>query len=246
MKKIFALFCAVCLMPSFSAQAWIGGPFSNNAFFGETGADGVYEASASAVNGIGLYRIVVGNQFQGAGSAQVQNTGDAASTVTSAGNVGRPIGYTQIKSGNTVIGAAGSPWSNVWYYRGVSYFGRTLGTANFATGLVTGAAEAYSSDVLKASQPITQGFQGTIININIPPSAFLPQDLTPVSFISSSFKAQIKSSGQLIAARTFRGTGRGRLRFSSTAALGRPTPRPQNFQFTVFGSKVSDNILLGL
>jgi hypothetical protein len=243
MKKIFALFCAVCLMPSFSAQAWIGGPFSNNAFFGETGSDGIYEASASAVNGIGLFRIVVGNEFQGAGAQQVQNTGDAASTVTAAGNIGRPIGYTQIKSGNTVIGAVGSPWSNIWYFRGVSYFGRTLGTANFASGLVMGVGEAYSSDVVNPRVPVTQAGVGAGA---VPVGARLPQDLTPLSFLSSSFKAQIKASGQLIAARTFQGTGRGRLRFSDVSLQGRTTPRPQNFQFTVFGSKVSDNIFLGL
>lgn len=242
MKKIFALFCAVFLMPSFSAQAWIGGPFSNNAFFGETGSDGIYEATASAINGIGLFRIVVGNEFQGAGAQQVQNTGDAPSTVTAAGNIGRPIGFTQIKSGNTVIGSLGSSWSNIWYFRGVSYLGRTFGTANFASGLVMAVGEAYSTDVVNPRVPIAQNPTG----VNLPVGASLPQDLTPLSFLSSSFRAQIKSSGQLIAARTFQGMGRGRVRFSDVSLQGRTTPRPQDFQFSVFGSKVSDNIFLGL
>jgi hypothetical protein len=238
MKKIFALFCAVFLMPSFSAQAWIGGPFSNNAFFGETGADGVYEATASAVNGLGIYRIVVGNQFQGVGTAQLQNTGNNTSTVINGNGGGgggggggtsvRPIDFTQIRSGNTVIGVFGSYWTNVWYYRGVSYRGRTLGTANFAAGTVMATGQAYSTEAVNS-------IGGTV-----------PQDLTPNASINSSFRAQVRSSGKLIAARTFRGTGVAQVRFADRTQQGTATPRPQRFSFTVFGSKVSDSIFLGL
>jgi hypothetical protein len=222
-------------MPTFSAQAWIGGPFSNNAFFGETGADGVYEATASAVNGLGLYRVVVGNDFDGVAANQVQFTGDQQTTVTPLGvgaggggataSTGRPVDYIQIKSGNAVIGAFGSSWTNVWFFEGISYYGRTLGTANFASGTVVATAEAYSVNVVN---PTT------------------PQDLTPNAFLSSMFRAQVKSSGKLIAARTFTGRGQGRVRFSDRTAQGLATPDPINFRFTVFGSKVSDAVLLGL
>jgi hypothetical protein len=51
-------------MPSFSAQARIGGPFSGNTYFPENGDDGVYEVAATATNRTGLYRIVVGNEFE--------------------------------------------------------------------------------------------------------------------------------------------------------------------------------------
>jgi len=242
MKKIFALFCAVFLMPTFSAQAWIGGPFSNNAFFGETGADGVYEATASAVNGLGLYRVVVGNDFDGVAANQVQFTGDQQTTVTplgvgagggggggaGGGATGRPVDYIQVKSGNAVIGAFGSSWTNVWFFEGISYYGRTLGSANFASGSVVATAEAYS------------------INVVNPTVGVGPQDLTPNAFLSSMFRAQIKSSGKLIAARTFTGRGQGRVRFSDRTNQGLATPDPISFRFTVFGSKVSDAVLLGL
>ena len=69
MKKLFALFCAICLMPSFSAHAWIGGPFSNNSFFGENGDDGVYEAvgfpTSGVSNGVGIFRWAVANNVVG-------------------------------------------------------------------------------------------------------------------------------------------------------------------------------------
>jgi hypothetical protein len=60
------------------------------------------------------------------------------------------------------------------------------------------------------------------------------------------FRAQVKSSGKLIAARTFAGRGQGRVRFSDRTRQGLATPDPINFRFTVFGSKASDAVLLGL
>jgi hypothetical protein len=235
MKKIFAAFCAIVLMPSFSAQAWVGGPFSNNSFFGETGADGIYEATASAVNGLGIYRIVVGNDFPGVGADSVQESGNTETTVTPVGvgdgGSGRPVDYIQIKSGNAIIGAFGSSWTNVWYYQGISYFGRTLGSVSFASGSVVATAEAYSTNAVNPTE-------------TEPPLP--PQDLTPNAFLSSAFRAKLKSSGKMVAARTFSGRGNGRVRFSDRSVQGRPTPDPVDFRFTVFGSKVSDSILLGL
>lgn len=145
MKKYFAIFCALCLMPTFSAHAWVGGPFSNNSFFGETGADGVYEATASTVNGIGLYRFSVGNEFEGVNSQTVaasvpiqQNTGTGGSLITLPG----------ISSGNVIIGAWGNGFTNIWYYQGVQYFGTTLGTVNSARGSVVGMATSRDNNGL--------------------------------------------------------------------------------------------------
>lgn len=148
MKKIFAVFCAVVLMPSFSAHAWIGGPFSNNSFFGEAGDDGVYEAAASALNGIGLYRIVVGNTYEGINPAGVTTS-------------------SQVASGNVVIGAYEpnfTTFSNVWFYEGVFYAGVTLGTASSVMGTVTAFAEALDDrgmgfNILSSS--FIAHFQGT-------------------------------------------------------------------------------------
>jgi hypothetical protein len=259
MKKIFVLFCAVFLMPTFSAHAWIGGPFSGNTFFGETGTDGIYEAIATAENGIGIYRITVGNEFEGAAAAQLQATG--SEPFTAEGNLAQPIGFSDVKSGNAVIGAFGSFWSNVWYYRGEVYRGRTLGTANFVQGAVTGIGEAFSSRVVN---PVEQEDIEAVIGTNtttlpgpppiviatevllFPPINFPPQDLTPAASLSSSFTAPFRTSGKFVPARSFSGTGSAVLRFADTTAQNTPTPAPREFRFSVFGSKVSDNIFLGL
>ncbi len=136
MKKIFALFCAVCLMPGFSAQAWIGGPFSGNSFFQAEDNDGVYEATASTLNGIGIYRFAVGNNFDGVNSSSVNATVPSQITLGS----GTIITQPGISSGNVVIGAWGNGFTNVWYYQGVQYFGTTMGTVNSMSGRVFGMA----------------------------------------------------------------------------------------------------------
>jgi hypothetical protein len=248
MKKIFAAFCAIVLMPSFSAQAWIGGPFSNNTFLGETGADGVYEASATAINGIGLFRITVGNEFEGVNPGGVSATN--TQPITGAGGVALPNAYSDVGSGNTVFGAYGSIWSNVWFYRGVSYRGNTLGTVNYSQGSVVAVGEAYSSKVVNPlNQENIDGEYAVSAGVRVvlqEPQFFPPQDLSPQSTISSSFKASLVGTGGLVSARSFSGTGRGRLAFADTTAQGSETPRNQAFKFTVFGTKISDSIFLGL
>ena len=176
MKKIFALFCAVCLMPTFSAQAWIGGPFSNNSFFEPAGTDGVYEATATALNGIGLYRFTVGNEFPGVNPQGVQ-----ASIPSPQPNpfLGPPIIVPGIGSGNFVIGGLANAFTNVWYYRGVQYFGLTLGTVNAVSGKVTAMGTGNDN-----------GGTGTRTLI-------------------SSFKANLVNTGEFIAATPFIGVGRG-------------------------------------
>ncbi len=138
MKKIFALFCAVVLMPSFSAHAWVGGPFGNNSFFGQNGDDGVYEAAATGKNAIGLYRIVVGNAFAGVNPTGV-NASIPATTTRPTGTV---VTVPGISSGNVVIGAYGSPFNNIWYYEGLFYAGNTFGTASSVRGTVTAFGDA--------------------------------------------------------------------------------------------------------
>lgn len=229
MKKYFAFFCALCLMPTFSTQAWIGGPFSSNTYFGETGADGVYEASASAVNGLGMFRIVVGNDFQGINPTGVAGSGNA---VTPDGSTGRPIDYDGIKSGNVVFGAYGSTWSNLWYYQGVTYRGRTIGTANPVSGQIVGIAEAYSTSVVRPVQIPANPF-------GVPPTPQLNQDLTPIATMASTFRASMLNSGDLVAGRPFRGAGRARISFVTGL-------QSKTFRFSVFGSKVSDSVFLGL
>ncbi|MEM9017565.1 MAG: hypothetical protein AAGC68_11170, partial [Verrucomicrobiota bacterium] len=123
MKQLFAIFCAIILMPMFSASAWIGGPFSNNSYFGENGDDGVYEAVASATNALGLFRIVVGNSF--AGSQEIATEGSSTVVTDIFGNVVAVINTPGIASGNIVIGGFGTA-SNLWFYEGVSYTGTTL------------------------------------------------------------------------------------------------------------------------
>lgn len=142
MKQLFALFCAIVLMPSFSAHAWIGGPFSNNSYFGTEGDDGVYEIVGTAVNGLGLYRIVVGNNFEG-----VNPTGVQASVPAQRPNPGGggSITVPGINSGNIFFGGLGSNQSNIWFYEGLAYFGNAIGTVNSAQGIAVGVGSAVST-----------------------------------------------------------------------------------------------------
>jgi hypothetical protein len=179
MKKIFTVFCAICLMPTFSAQAWIGGPFSNNSFFGEDGDDGVYEAAASAFNGIGLYRIVVGNDFDGVNPKGVSASVPSQIPVPGINTVTVP----GISSGNVVIGAYGSSFSNVWYYEGVFFTQvSTLGTASSVMGTVNRFCGGKRWSV------------GLGLNT-----------------LSSSFIANFQGTGKFLPARVFSGSGQGQI-----------------------------------
>ncbi len=137
MKNILAVFCALILAPTFNTYAWIGGPFSNNSYFGESGDDGVYEGIATGPNAIGIFRITVANDFAG---SQDLDTGLTTLPGTTAA-----IPVPAINSGNIFIGGFGlneAPASNIWFYEGVSYFGRTSGTVNSALGIVSAVANA--------------------------------------------------------------------------------------------------------
>lgn len=198
MKKILAAFCALVLMPSFSAQAWIGGPFSNNSFSDVGGDDGVYEATASTVNGIGLYRFAVGNEFEG-----VNPQGVAASVPSSVVfEPGTVVTVPGISSGNVIIGAWGNGFTNVWYYRGVQYFGVTLGSVNSASNSVIGMATSRDNN----------GQGGNTI--------------------TTAFRARLIGSSKIIASTPFQGVGRaqtsGGVRFRFTV-LGSKVSNNLNF-----------------
>jgi len=205
MKRIFTIFCAVCLMPSFSAHAWIGGPFSNNSYNQLGGDDGVYEVVATAVNGIGLYRIVVGNNFQGVNPGGVQAS--VPSQIPNTGTIAtNPIQVPGLNSGNIFFGGLGSNSSNIWVIEGVTYFGNVVGTVNSAQGNVVGIGTAFTLSNQAGDR------------------------------LSSFFRAKLSNSGKLLPVRSF--AGRGQLRVSSDVT--------RRVNFTVFGSKVSDQILFGL
>jgi len=203
MKKFFAVFSAICLIPGFNAFAWVGGPYSNNSFSDVGGDDGVYEAIGTARNGIGMYRIVVGNSFDGVNPTAVQ-----ASVPSTAPNPGSvvPLIVPGLNSGNIFFGALGSSFSNIWVFEGVSYFGNVIGTVNSAQGRVFGVGTAFTG----ANQTGAR--------------------------LSSYFRANLSGTGKLLPVRNFAGTGR----FQVSSQLGR------NIRFTIFGSKVSDEILFGL
>lgn len=140
-KKLFAIFCAFCLMPLMSAQAWIGGPFSNNSYFSDNGDDGVYEAVGTATNGVGIFRIVVGNSFDGVNATAVATS----IPVTTQQPPGVTFTTGGLASGNITIGGLGLPYalsSNIWYYQGVSYFGASRGIVNSVLGEVICVANA--------------------------------------------------------------------------------------------------------
>jgi hypothetical protein len=145
MKKIFAAFCAIVLMPSFSAQAWVGGPFSQNTYFGVDGDDGVYEAIATGRNAIGIFRIVVDNKGQSLGFSTT-NTG---------------VTFTFPVSGNTSVGGLTSSNSNVWFVDGVSYFGDCLGTVNSKAGVVT--AIGFARDVATINSVADSSFSAKLL-----------------------------------------------------------------------------------
>ena len=161
MKKIFAAFCAIVLMPSFSAQAWTGGPFSQNSYFGEDGDTGVYEAIGTGRNAIGIFRIVVDNTGQESSPTTVTTApGGGTTTVTV------PV------SGNTSIGGLTSSSSNSWFVEGIAYFGDTLGTVNSVLGIVS--AIGFAVDRANASNLADSAFTArTSSNAkNLPASAF--------------------------------------------------------------------------
>jgi len=214
MKKIFALFCAVFLMPSFSAHAWIGGPFSNNSYFSQSGDDGVYEAVGIPVNnranpnqriknGIGLYRWAVTNNT---------SFSDEVSTSISQvffdvfGNIAFTLVDVVPLTSNVYFGGVGQV-SHTWFVEGVAYRGTCEGTVNSGIGTVNCIGSA--------------------------------SDAGGTSLIESSFKGKYSSAGdggQGIPISRFRARGRG-----TFIEVGNPAGTVA-FRFRVLGSKVTQNV----
>lgn len=214
MKKIFTIFCAVCLMPSFSAHAWIGGPFSNNSYFSESGDDGVYEAVAFPVNnranpnqviknGIGMYRWAVTNNT---------SFSDAVSTSVSQvffddqGNIAFTLVDIVPLTSNVYFGGVGQT-SHTWFIEGVAYRGFCEGTANSGLGIVNCVGSASNGS-------------GT-------------------GLIESTFRGKFSSAGdggRGIPISRFRAKGRG-----TSINIGGPAGNV-TFRFRVFGSKVTQNV----
>jgi hypothetical protein len=214
MKKIFTIFCAVCLLPSFSAHAWIGGPFSNNSYFSQAGDDGVYEAVAFPVrnlmnpdqeirNGIGMYRWAVTNNT---------SFSDSVSTSTSQvffddeGNIAFTLVDIIPLTSNVYFGGVGQT-SHTWFIRGVVYRGTCEGSVNSGIGVVNCVGSSSSN------------------NGN--------------GLIESSFKGKYSSAGdggKGIPISRFRAKGRGTL-----ISVGNPAATV-NFRFRVLGSKVTQGV----
>lgn len=204
MKKIFAIFCAVVLIPGMNAQAWVGGPWSNNSPL-ESGDDGVYEAVATATNGSGLYRWAVGNQ--------TISTADAATA-----DGGGGAGGTQPSSANVLFGAGllATASSNVWYYQGVTYYGRAFGTVNSAMGIVSviGNGTALVNDETINAVPVTESTEDSGgIDVEVTEGVFFDTILVTArpqlypATCNSQFTCKLRNSGVDAPAKRFSGSG---------------------------------------
>jgi len=142
MKQIFAVFCAIVLLPTFTTHAWVGGPFSNNGYFGESGDDGIYEAVGVTKNGIGIFRWAVANNVTGIDSGDITNF-----TINFAG--GTRIDIVPVSS-NAESGGLGV-YTHTWFINGVAYWGRCRGSANSGINRVYCVGEGVDSFFAGAS-----------------------------------------------------------------------------------------------
>ena len=184
MKKFFAIFTAVVLMPASHTMAgWRGGPFSNNNAI-PSGDDGVYEAIAIMENGTGLYRFGVRN--------------NGVSTQVAAGfggGAGAPVDSSNVQFNAGLLSAFSS---NVWYYKGITYYGVTWGIANSDMGIV--AATGNASSTVAAGLATNNGF---VLNN---PSG------NNIGFANSNFIAKFRDNGP-----AFRFSGTGQVTFTGNA-----------------------------
>ena len=196
MKKFFAIFTAVVLMPTSQIMAWQGGPFSNNNPL-PGGDDGVYEAVGTMSNGVGLFRFAVRN--------------NGTSSETQAGGGGGGTGATQTVGTSSNVqfnaGLLGAQSSNVWYYKGIAYYGTCFGIANSDLGIVSAIGNASS----------TAGINTVVVG-NPPQVVILPGINTAivggsaggnVGFANSSFIAKMRDKGPSV-----RFSGRGQISFT--------------------------------
>lgn len=220
MKKIFAIFCAIVLMPSFSAHAWIGGPFGGNNYFGPAGDDGIWEAAASIIPGSvrsaanpGSGTVLFGSGTYRWGVENNQGTLALTNLNTSLDDLNFDTTTQFIPAGtpaasNTFFGGF-SGINHVWFINGIAYFGTCVGTANSGLGGVFASGFAQS-----------------------------PAQVASEIFVDSFFSAAFLGSGNAVPARGFEGFGQGTLNSGSNTD-------PDFFEFTVFGSKVSNSLTYG-
>lgn len=160
MKKLFSIFCAICLVPSFSAHAWVGGPFGNNNYFGEDGDDGVYESVAipigKARNGIGIYRWGVTNNFPGL---------DPQNTTTFTFSSGSGFDTFTVPVSSNVMFSGVSLFTHTWFLNGVYYRGFCEGTVNSGLGIISCIGAARSAAGLSGVfESISSGFRAFYTN----------------------------------------------------------------------------------
>ncbi len=134
MKQVFAVITALVLMPALNAQAWIGGPWSNGSY-NQTGDDGVYEAIATTTNGVGMYRWAVRNN-----SSSIPAPADATAALQ----------QSNVQFGGLIAAAN----SNVWYYKGVTYYGRCFGIVNSGMKIVSVTGNASTDGLDNAGNSI--------------------------------------------------------------------------------------------
>jgi len=227
MKKFFAIFLALTVVPTFNTYAWVGGPFDGNNLTPE-GDDGIYEAVAipRTGNGLGMYRFGVNNR----------NPGGTAFTN---GQVG---GTANVQFG----GQFGAYNQHVWYFNGQAYYGVCFGSVNSAVGgLVscTGSASTINSTIND-----TGSTGGPLVQTNSPSSTITTIQtgtdsngnpilqvitVTNGNGANSFFRATMSQTGSFVAARNFFGTGELVVNVFSNA------PVRQTVVFDVFGSRVS-------
>lgn len=145
MKQLFAIFCAIVLLPSFSSYAWIGGPFSNNTYFGENGDDGVYEAVGTTTNGVGIFRWGVTNTLTGVDSSLLETRVTSVAVTVGGVTTTTTTVFVDAFSSNVYFGGIGRI-SHSWFLEGVAYEGNCYGTVNSGLGFISCVGTADEAD----------------------------------------------------------------------------------------------------
>ena len=197
MKKFFAIFTAVVLLPVSQTMAWTGGPFSNNNPL-PGGDDGIYEAIATMSNGVGMYRF------------GVRNNGVSSQAFAGGGGGGGGATTTQAASSNVQFNAGllNAFSSNVWFYKGITYYGSAFGMANTEMGIVSAIGNASTSVGGEVPNPS----QGQIVLPSINGAVIGGLSGNNVGFANSSWLAKMQDKGP-----SYRFSGRGQVNFTGAA-----------------------------
>lgn len=197
MKKFFAIFTAVVLLPVSQTMAWVGGPFSNNSSL-PGGDDGVYEAIATMTNGVGMYRFGVRNNGTSSQAFGGNAAGGGGAVASTPSNVQFNAGLLNAFS------------SNVWFYKGVTYYGTTFGMANSDMGIVSAIGNASASVGGEVPNPGV----GQIIIPSINGAVIGTSSGNNIATANSSWVAKMEDKGP-----AFRFSGRGQINFTGSADI---------------------------